>query len=276
MGVHPPHGVTVWPTTLQDAVTNKKVNIEASGAMAVAIQDQHTPSIDAYFSQQIGATTALGVDAVVDSYTVTMAAGHGVLVNEMLLIVDTLTGRTYYGEVLGVAVNDLTLDTPINHAYPAANSDVYRTTREMDVNGAITRQTFSVGALGTATLDITRIMFKIITTDAPDMDEFGDIAGGLTRGLVLRIVNSKTTNLFNVKTNGEMINLMYDVTFFAASGPGPLGSNGLGGRLTYAGPEKHGVTLRLGPGDVLEAIIQDDLTSLLSFRMIAAGHVVTD
>jgi hypothetical protein len=35
-----------------------------------------------------------------------------------------------------------------------------------------------------------------------------------------------------------------------------------------------GVAIRLGPGEDLEVLIQDDISSLVKFHLIAEGHVV--
>jgi hypothetical protein len=67
---------------------------------------------------------------------------------------------------------------------------------------------------------------------------------------------------------------MFDFNLFLATNP--QGVNGLVGRLTYAGQAKHGVTLRFGPNEGLEFIIQDNLTALVKFRIMAQGHLVTD
>jgi len=98
-----------------------------------------------------------------------------------------------------------------------------------------------------------------------------DIGGGLTRGLVLRVSNGVNVNYFNVKTNGDLVNIMYDVKFYEAAKQGVYG---LGGRLTYAGSEKHGVTIRLTQGDTMDMIVQDDLTTLLDFKAVATFHLV--
>jgi len=37
-----------------------------------------------------------------------------------------------------------------------------------------------------------------------------------------------------------------------------------------------GVTVRIGPDDDLQVLIQDDLSSLISLEMIVEGHLVTD
>ena len=262
--------------TVRDIDTGKNLQIESNGAAAVNIQDQHTPAFDAFFSQAIAQTT-LSVAGVIDEYTVTLTGGHGALVGEQLLMYDSASDRVYVGNILVVATNLITLDTPLNIGYPTATTTVVRTTNDMVVDGSVTRETFVFNAPVTESVDVVRVMFQMTTTNPPELDMFGDIVGGLTRGLVLRVVNSRTTNLFNVKTNGELVNLMYDVQFYEADKV--FGVNGLGGRLTYGGQSKHGVTLRLDPGDSIEAIIQDDLTdggTILTFRMIAAGHIVTD
>jgi hypothetical protein len=111
------------------------------------------------------------------------------------------------------------------------------------------------------------------TTAVPAFDEFGDQTA-LTRGCTLRIVNGDVINLWNVKSNAEMANLMYDFTVYDSDLP--INVNGLAGRLSYAGPEKHGVVLRLQGGEFIELIIQDNLSALLSFKVMACGHVVID
>jgi len=249
-------------------VTNKILS-----GIDVNIQDQHSRAFDTFFSQVIGSPILLTADATIDSWTISLATGHGVLVGEQVVVYDYVDDRLYVGNALASATNIVTLDTPINYDYHAVHSVSVRSTKEMNVNGAITRQTFSVAPPIQSSVDITRIMFQMTTTAFPEMDMFGDIASGITRGIVLRAVNGINVNYFNIKSNGEMVNLMHDVDFYEAA---KHGTNGLGGRLTYGGQSKHGVTIRLGAGDSLELIIQDDLTSILSFRMIATGHVVED
>jgi hypothetical protein len=111
------------------------------------------------------------------------------------------------------------------------------------------------------------------TTDTPAFNEFGDLPA-LTRGCAMRVVNGDTTNLWNIKSNADMANLMYDITVFEADKA--FNVNGLAGRLSYAGQEKHGVVLRITGGEAIEFIVQDALQTLLSFKIIACGHLVTD
>jgi hypothetical protein len=148
---------------------------------------------------------------------------------------------------------------------------VQERTKELNVDGYSTRQTFTVGSPLDAELDITRFMIQMTTNDPPAFNEFGD-RGALKRGCQLRVVNGRTFNLWNVKSNAEIANLMFD--FQPYEQELPFNVNGLAGRMTYGGQSKHGVTIRIGGGEALELIIQDDLRDILSFRIIACGHIV--
>lgn len=247
--------------------------VESNGGIPVNIQDQHSLTSDLYFSQVVGVTSSLTLQAIEHSYNITVTPGHGIITGDQLVMFDIIGDRLYIGNVLNVLTNTILLDTPVNYNYSTNFSSVVRSTKDMNVDGSTNRQTFQISPPIGVEIDITRVMFQIITDDFPELDMFGDISGGLVRGVVLRAVNGQTVNYFNVKTNGELVNLMYDVSFYEAA---KHGVNGLGGRLTYGGQSKHGVTIRLGQGDTLEAIVQDDLTSLNLFRMIGTFHIVTD
>jgi hypothetical protein len=147
----------------------------------------------------------------------------------------------------------------------------------MSVNGSSTNQIFKIrGTEGQVdvpiTLDITRIIAIMDTDTVPQWTDFGDIAGGLTVGCQLRVVNGVTTNIHNVKSNEEIAARCYDLATLTSVIP--TGSNGIWFRMTFAGPDKHGVAIRLEVDESLEYIVSDDLTGLLSFKVIAEGHVV--
>lgn len=247
--------------------------LESNGAVPINIQDQHTRAFDVFFSQTIGSPTTLTTDAVINTYSVSLTAGHGTLVGEQLVVYDVGSDRVYVGKVLTTATNTVGLNVPLNFNYPSATSVVARSTKEMNVDGSVTRQTFAVSPPIQSPVDITRVMFQMITTDYPELNMFGDIAGGLARGIVFRVVNGINVNYFYAQDNADLSLLMYDVKDYEAA---KHGVNGLGGRMTYASPGKHGVAIRLETGDSLEVIIQDNLTSILKLRMLAVGHVVGD
>ena len=97
----------------------------------------------------------------------------------------------------------------------------------------------------------------------------------LTYGIQVRknITGGDYVNYWNAKFNGEIALVCYDFTYASKA---PAGSFGLRFRNSYGGQAKHGVTIRLDPGDTLEVLVQDDLTDLEEFHMMAQGHLVTD
>lgn len=258
-------------TNIADKDTGATVRVGAEGCMDTNVQDQHTRAFDVHFSQQIGGLLTLAVDAVINDYTITLTTGHGALVGQQLVIYDVTADRLYVGIILTVVTDLITLDTPVNFSFLLATSVVALSTRNMNVDGSVTRQTFKVSPPITSKVHITRVMLQMTTTALPELDKFGDITGGITRGIILRVVNGINVNLFNVKTNGELVALVHDVKFYDGT---QQGVNGLGARLTYGGQDKHGVVVELDTDESLELIIQDDLTTILSFTMIASGHVI--
>lgn len=246
---------------------------ESNGAIPVNIQDQHTEALDLRFIKAL-ATTTLSVATTVGGMTITVANTTG-FVDGVTVAVFTSTGHFYFAQQVGaVAGQVVTLDTPVSTVFPAGSS-VIAANHHLNVNGSATTQIFQVGPIGLGTglaVDITRIMGYIQGDSAMDDALFGNLAA-LTKGVILRVNGETIHNAWNVKTNGEIGLLCYDS---ALSARAPSGSFGLRFRNTYAGPAKHGVTLRLESGDKLEILIQDNLTGLEDFQMMAQGHVVTD
>lgn len=249
--------------------------VESNGAIPVNIQDQHTKALDIPFIQNLTPTT-LSVKANPDDRTVTVTSTAGFTAGASIIL--AAAGNFYYGVQIGaVAGNVVTLDTPIDSLFPAG-SIIFPGSHHMNVDGSSTTQIFQIGPVGgpagvsTIELDITRVLGYI--EDATTMDD-AKFGGGtaLTNGIVLRVNNSTLSNVWNIKTNGEIGLLCFDTQY---TDKAPSGFYGLRFRNTYAGQAKHGVTLRLQPGQTLQILIQDDLTGLTSFQMMAQGHFVTD
>lgn len=246
---------------------------ESNGAIPVNIQDQHTQALDLRFIKQLALTT-LSATAAVGAKTIVVTSTTG-FVDGVTVAVFTSEGDFYIGQQVGaVAGNTVTLDTPICIKFPAG-SNALAANHHLNVNGSSTTQIFQIGPVGLGTgvtVDITRIMGYIQTDSTMDDSLFGNLAA-LTNGVVLRINGETIKNVWNVKTNGEIGLICFDA---ALSNRAPSGSFGFRFRNTYAGQGKHGVTLRLEPGDKLEILIQDNLTALEDFQMMAQGHIVTD
>jgi hypothetical protein len=269
-------GTMALVMSLGDLPVNVNITspIESNGAVPVNIQDQHTTALDLRFIQAQGAPTTLAAAAAPEDTTIDLASAVGFVANNVVGLFST-TGIFYFGRQVGAPVgNTITLDTPIDKDFQIGDN-VVRALDNMAVNGAAATQIFQIGPVGAGTgveIDITRILGIIVDEVAMDDGKFGGIAA-LTNGVVLRQNNDVISNIWNVKTNGDFGLLCYD-TAYTDRAPG--GENAIRFRNTYAGQDKHGVTIRLEAGDTLEVLIQDDLSALTSFHMMAQGHVVTD
>lgn len=253
--------------------------LSSAGNLEVEIQDQTTKPFDFFFTQIIGTPTTVATNTAIDDITVAVASTNGMSVGDYfgLFNADTATdNRAYFGEVMAITGSVVWLDTPIDFAFQVGDTAA-AFSRNLNVLGTPTSQqiySIQVGPNATQSIDIIRIMVSFITDGTVDLSTFGDIEGGLTYGVVLRRTDGIVHNIWNAKTNGDIAHLCFDYTPYSATNPNQ-GQDGAKFRYSFNGPDKHGVPIRLDPGDELQLIIQDDLTSLTQFRIIAEGHYVS-
>lgn len=249
------------------------------GSVDVNIQDQTTTPFEFFFTKVKGIPTSVAVDVAPIGpttliYDIDVVSAEGCVPGDYFGLFnsdDPLGNRAYFGTIQEVNGNVITLDTPLDHEFKIGDTAACFD-RELTVDGSETPQIFSVQVGGNATqsIDITRFMISIYTSSSVDLSSFGDLPK-LENGLVLRRTDGVINNLWNVKDNGELANITFDFDIYTAIGQG---QDGCKFRNTYAGQDKHGVAIRLSPGDELQLVIQDDLTSLDQFRVIAEGHYV--
>lgn len=246
---------------------------ETSSSQDVNIQDQHTSVIVAYFSNEIASSTIATNPTVIGDLSFNVADATGILADHYLSIFNVVANRFYLATILDVTDDTITVDTPLDFAYPIG-SFVTAGEINLNINGSSTPVIYGLRnteeAIGSA-FDITKVIFTCLTDTAVDLSKFGDIVA-LTNGLVLRKKDDDYMNVFNVKTNGDLANIM-DFEPQSATNPAQ-GQDGFISNMTFAGQEKIGVTIRLEPGEDIQIIIQDNLTALTSFSVIAEGHIV--
>lgn len=257
---------------ITDETTGKTAAVETNGGLAVNIQDQHSLALDLRFIQAQGPPTTLSVQANPDDKTITVVSTTNFVAGNTVGIFSD-TGFFYFGKQIGApAGNVISLDTPVDRMF-IIGSNVLTAIDNLNVDGSITTQIFQIGPIGQdIEVDITRIMGYIEDSVSMDDSRFGGLAP-LTNGIVFRHNNTVINNLWNIKSNGDFGLLCFD---FSYTDKAPAGNYGMRFRNTYAGPSKHGVTIRLMPSDILQLLIQDDLTGLVKFNMMAQGHLVTD
>jgi hypothetical protein len=239
----------------------------------VLLGDQTTPAFDAYFGFEKN-TTTLDADASKEDTTLTFAAGHGAINGDGILIINT---TAFFAKITNVAVNTITIDTPLSADFSSGDTVTINDIDISNANGSLVAPVvydIELPSIG-LTIDVTRIMIQMITASGVSLAEFGDIVA-LTNGIVLRKVPATGDNIvyWNIKNNAEFGLHAYDLTLYNAAGP--FGTDGLSVRSTFAGQDKRGVAVRLGVGDALQLLVQDDLRGITTFNMLAEGHVVLD
>ena len=254
---------------------NNTGSLATKGAVDVTIQDSTSPLIIAKFSKIVTETT-LSSGTAKDDLIINVVSAAGFVVGQYLTIYSVLDNRVFFSEVLSINVLAITLDTPLDFEY-SSGAFVSVGSTNLNVNGSVTPQIFGVrnptGADVPFSFDIVRVVFQCLTTGVNDLSKFGDIVGCLTRGLVLRQVDGTYRNIFNVKTNGDLKNLMYDFDIQPVSGNQ---QDGFTGRLTFGGQDHFGAVIRIREGEDLQLIVQDDLSSLVRLRVIVEGSEAID
>lgn len=263
----------MWETRT-NLVDKEGDEINATGhALDVVVQDQYSEVVDLYFGIYIDALTVI-TNGQIDDRTLTVFSDTTPLVGHMICLREGT--HIFQTHILAVVVNgvnwDVTIDSPLDFAYTTVSGCALMSS-ELTVDGSVTPIIAFISPVFTQVdWDITRLMFHIQDTSAMDSNTFGGLPK-LTNGLITRLKNSVTKNLMNIKSNGDFADRAFDVTYDTRA---PAGLYGFNCRSTYAGQDKRGVTLRLeyATADQIQLIIQDDLTGLNDFHVIAQGHVV--
>jgi len=275
-------GVTIGNVIITDD-TGNLMTLEPNGSIPVTLQDQTTPVIIAPMSLLEQSTTT-SANVAIDDRTVTLTSVTGVSAGKLLTFFNPTSVRFMTAYVIGApAGNVVTLDRYFDFAYPSGSYVDVGDTNMVVAGSAATPIRFGIrnnaGAIPPPgielTMDVTRMIFELECTALPEADLFGDIAA-LTNGIFCRRRDGAYYNIFNIKSNGELAGIMYDFTQFDAT---KQGTQGFRARLTFAGQNKLGVTVRLAINEDLEVFVQDDLTtdsSITSFKITSEGSLVLD
>lgn len=251
---------------------NKTLRILKNGFINIYAQDQTTQALDLFFLEQQGSDNALNIAASQNDTTIELVDSTG-FVDGNTVSITTPTGAFYFGtQIGGPAANVITLDTPLDRDF-LSGAIVKRHIKNMNVNGSLASpRIFKVGPVSVdVEVDITRVVGYLQDNSAMDDSKFGGLSP-LTNGIVLRRVDGINRNIWNTKTNSDLS--LMSAGGFEYTDKAPGGSFGARFRNSYAGQQNRGVTIRLPVGGSLELLVQDDLTGLQIFNLMAQGHIV--
>jgi hypothetical protein len=232
------------------------------------IRDQHSNIVSPYLVRELSNTT-LAAEALVDTSTCTLAAGHGFVADDALVIKGIFIAR-----VLSVVGNNLTLNQRFNMTFPAGTA-VYRTSPDMVVDGSTTPIIFRTEAVPGQKFDLYKVRLAFRGTVDMDDAKFASLTA-LAKGVIFRTKQSdaRYNNYFSARSNSEF-QLRGLISYNAKA---PSGSYGMA--FEYSIREDQGVSIRLdGNKDQrFEIIIQDKLDggTLTYMQGTVFGHVVEE
>lgn len=223
---------------------------------------------------KVNTTTTVAVETAINDKTVTVADSTGFALGNYLIIYSSVTDRFFTGRILSIVGNVLTIDNPLDSAFPVG-AIASASITNMAVDGSATTQVFGIRGIPVVnplnvTFHITRIIFNCQTDGTVDLSTFAD-QSALTNGLVLRKRNGEYDNIFNIKTNGELDGITLDWNPYSASNPN-RGQNGFTSRLTFNGQDKMGTVIELSEGSDMEFLVQDDLSGIELLEVVAEGY----
>jgi hypothetical protein len=212
----------------------------------------------------------------IGSTDMVVADPTGIVEGTHMVITDAKTGAFHITDAIADPVgNAVIFDTPLGFSFDDG-SHVTIAEHDMQLpigtlaDPVIYQARVPVAVQSENAFDVHRLMITALTaTSAADLALFGD-GPALVNGLVLRKKNHNGTywNIGNAKTNGDLMGMMFDFRFLDNVG---LGTNGFSGRFSM---DKMGGIVRLGKGDDLELLVQDDLTTrVLRLGLLAEGGV---
>lgn len=253
------------------------LTVGSDGAADVKVTSRITDPVIVKFNK-IETSTTLKADLTLQDKKLVLNSTVNADAGDYVILFSPDSNRVTTATILSVSDDSVFIDSPIDFAYSTGDF-VDITTTNMAVNGSVTPQRFGLRGLSPSpvgkTLDIHKVIINCQTSGAVDLSKFGDIASGITNGLLFRSRNGRFFNIFNAKTNGELASLAYDWTPYAATNP-QQGQNGFLLRLTFNGEDEMGVALRVAPTFDIEFLVQDDLSSITLLEIVAEGHFIED
>lgn len=247
------------------------IGATVEGSLKVSTEDKHFRPISLRMNQVVQSGLTLDSDTVIDSRTITMTTGHGLVSNDYIIILqENGEPQFFFSKIISVATDVLTLDTLVPYAFLSTLAEVTQYDPELNKDGSTTVYKAEIRNPFSFSIDVTRFIFHMTDASAMDDGTFGGLPA-LTNGIALRknIPGEGNQHYWNCKTNGNIGELSFDKEY---DDKAPAGVYGFSSRLTYAGPSKHGVAIRLETGEAIELLIQDDLTGLTSFNIMVEGH----
>lgn len=235
----------------------------------VFIQDQTTPILDVFLSEKLGDVTLSSTAAQGDE-VINVEVGHGIVAGNFLEFWEG--ENSLQVEVNLVVTNAITIAMPIDTDF-TTSALIKRVSVGLNIN-AVSDRFFTFEPLGSPRFDVVRTLAVMTHSTAGDDSRFGNIASGILNGIFARATSEMgMNNLFNARNNGDLRIRGFDLEYPEKAANGVFATSW---RRTFGGSEKNGVVIRVGApnADKIEVVVRDNLSTLITFRIVIQGHQV--
>ena len=235
----------------------------------VSIQDYYG-EIQSYFLINVKQNTTLTTDAIDMTRTISVVDTTNCNIGEGVNVYDN---ESFFQSLIqSKTINSITFANEIDKAFSSTNTKIQCGAWNMNVNGAITPVVFSISPPTDINWHIKSTGFQCTDNSDWDSNTFcsRDV---LSNGLIVRVVDGYTKNLFLIYNNGGFGLRGYDIIDYDKA---PAGSFGFSGILNL--PDNYGAFVQLvgKEGDTFEYVIQDDMTSQTTLASLIGGHATTE
>ena len=232
----------------------------------------HYTPVSHHFHDHTGVESNVAVAVSSGDTSVVIDDATGFLVGSYVFVTENGSvnkEEVNHNQVTAVATNTLTLDGPLSNDY---STDAV--VEIVEPNIASTAGTlgspvaYEAGPHGNQVWHLDRILLSMRCSTSPDDSKFGNLAA-LTNGVVLQYVRDDVVlAVSNWKSNDDMVDDMFDITYTTKAG---AGDHGVRGRYTFI---KAGWMMRLDGAlnERVQILVQDDITLLVNMHMKAQGH----
>lgn len=243
-----------------------------NGAINIHDADSHHSIVNEFFHQHTTTTTTFAQNAPAGSTDINLTSATGFAVGDYLHLQDGLI-ETVHPKITVLTGTIATLDRPLDNSFVAGDT-ITKTLQTMNVSATLASpQSFKIHPSNNEVWHIEAIKLEMTHSTAGDNGLFGNLTA-LTNGVVLRRYDGLTGKFYtftNWKTNAGILLDMDSIDYNTrSSGGGTYGTDAFGNFRTNAGSV---VYLNAANGDYLEILVQDNLSSLLSFRVKVQGHI---
>lgn len=240
-------------------------------AINVHMADVHDQGINRRFRRLPGTATTLAANASAGATQVIVASAVGFAIGNHVEISSATEQEIVLPVITNIAGTTITLNQPLDNAYLIGDAFELATV-DMNVTGTLGAPiSYTVAPEAGDIWHIVRLNIEMTHTSAGDNGLFGDLAA-LTNGVVVRVYKGGLglyRTVTNWRTNSDMVTDFYNVTYAARSGGG--GAFGTNGQFSILNSGSI-IVLNGDDGDLMEILIQDDLSGLNSYVIKAQGH----